>query len=224
VIKAVTFDLDGTLVDSTEAIVESFFHTFERLGIRPPERDRIVQTIGYTLEEQFSLFTDHDPAACTRVYRAHYETIACAKSVLLPGAAESLERFDEAGLRLGFATSKRLKYAVMILEHLGILDYFTSQIGPDEVTYPKPHPEAVLKSLNHLNVAADEMFFVGDTHFDVLAARDARVRCLCVTTGYNSREELCVLRPEAVFDSLSELTEYALKHRSGEPCFLNDAE
>ena len=209
-IKAATFDLDGTIVDSTQAIVDSFMHTFDALGVAPPPRDRIVRTIGHTLEQQFALFTDRDPAECTRIYRRYYETVARSRSVLLPGAADCLARLAETGLALGFATSKRLKYAVQILEHLGVLDYFVSRIGPDEVTHPKPHPEAVLKSLEHLGVARDEMFFVGDTHFDVLAARAAHVRCLCVTTGYSTRDELVALEPEAVFDTLAELTDYVL--------------
>jgi phosphoglycolate phosphatase len=98
---------------------------------------------------------------------------------------------------------------------MGLTNAFASRIGPDDVTHPKPHPEAVLKSAEALGVAPDEMFFVGDTDFDVLAARAAAVRCVCVTTGYNTRDELLALEPEAVFDSLDEATDYMLEHRNG---------
>jgi phosphoglycolate phosphatase-like HAD superfamily hydrolase len=211
-IRAVTFDLDGTVFDSTEAIVESFMHTFEVLGEPPPPRDAVVRSIGYVLEDQFALFTKRDPSECVRIYRDWYSTIACEKTTLLPGAEDSLSRLRAAGLKLGFATSKGRVYAEMILSHLGVLHYFESRIGPDEVTHPKPHPEAVWKSLEKLEVSCDEMFLVGDTHFDVLAARAAAVRCVCVCTGYNSREELVALQPEAVFDSLTEATAYMLAH------------
>jgi len=213
VIKAIAFDLDGTLVDSTEAIVGSFFHTFEVLGEAPPPRKAIVDSIGRLLEDQFRLFTQRDPAECTRIYRAHYGTTACDQTSPLPGARECLERLRAGGFRLGFATSKRRHYAEMILDHLKLLDFFETRLGPDDVDNAKPHPEAVLKSAEGLGVACDELFFVGDTEFDVLAARAANVRCLCVTTGYDTREKLESLEPEAVFDTLDELTDYIFTHR-----------
>lgn len=212
-ITAVIFDLDGTLIDSTDAIVESFFHTCDTLGLPRPPRDNIVRSIGHTLPDQFRLITDHDPHECVRVYRAYYGQVACAKTTAMPGAAESVRRLREAGLRLGFATSKKRVFAELILDHLGMMDAFDAGIGPDDVTHPKPHPEAILKSLDRLGVAPEQAVVVGDTSFDVLAARAAGVRCLCVTTGYNTRQELLALNPEAVFDSLSELTEYILAHQ-----------
>lgn len=211
-IHAATFDLDGTVIDSTEAIVDAFFHTFRALEEDLPPRDRVVDTIGHTLEDQFKLLCGRDPAECAAIYRAHYRDICLAKTRLLPGAAACLDRLRAAGLRLGFATSKRREYASVILEHLGVLDRFTSRIGPEDVTHPKPHPEALEVSLARLGVQADEMVFVGDMHFDVLAARRAGVRCLCVTTGYAGRAELEALEPEAVFDDLAALTDYLLAH------------
>jgi phosphoglycolate phosphatase len=103
----------------------------------------------------------------------------------------------------------------MILEHLGVLDFFEVRLGPDDVAHPKPHPEVVQKALAAFGVASGEMLFIGDTHFDVMAARNAGVRCLCVTTGYNTREELEALAPEGVFDDLDELTDYMLSHLNG---------
>ena len=217
-IKAVVYDLDGTLIDSTDAIVHCFFHTFDVLGLPHPQREAVVKSIGYTLEQQFSLLTDADPCECTRIYRERYGQICCDMTVLLPGAEESLRLFAKAGLRIGFASSKRRQFAEMILRHLSVLDYFAVRIGPDDVIHPKPHPEAVAKSAEMLGVSPRELFFIGDTHFDVLAARAAGVRCLCVTTGYATREELIELQPEAVFDSLLDLTRYALDSIArGEP-------
>lgn len=209
-ITAVCFDLDGTLIDSTEAIVDSFFHTFDTLGEPRPPREAIVNSIGHVLEEQFGLLCNHDPHECTRIYRAYYEQICRPMTVLMPGALECLQALDEAGLELAFATSKRRVYSEMILEHLGVLDYFSVRLGPDDVSRPKPDPEAVLKACELLNVTPHQLLFIGDMHFDVLAAHNAGVRCLCVTTGYARREELEALEPEQVFDGLDELTAYIL--------------
>lgn len=214
-IRAVAFDLDGTLIDSTDPIVESFQHAFKVIGEPPPSREVITGSIGYTIHEQFTHLTRHDPADCVRIYREHYRTIMCDGTFLLPGARETLERLRDAGIGLGFATSKKREYSEEILEHLGVLDFFTCRLGPDDVTHPKPHPEAVLRSLEELGVQAHEMFFVGDTRFDVHAAQAAGVRCLAVATGYATRDELVRLRPEAVFDGLIELGDYILAHKDG---------
>lgn len=212
-VSAVCFDLDGTLIDSTDAIVASFFHTFDAMGLPRPPRDRIVDTIGHVLEDQFRLFTDRDPHACTKVYRAHYGETCCERTTLLPGARELLERLEAAGLRLGFATSKRRCYAEQVLEHLGVLGRFSSRIGPDDVKRPKPDPEALLLAVKELETTPAEMVFVGDTHFDVLASQAAGVRCVCVTTGYETREALEALAPEAVYDTLAEVGDHILGDR-----------
>ena len=188
----------------------SFLHTFDVMGKPRPERQAVIDTIGYRADDHFRLFTDDDPSEWVRVYREQYVKVALVQTTLLPGAEDCLERLQAVGLKLAFATSKELEYAEMILEHLGILDTFVSRIGPGEVTHPKPHPEAVCVSSENLNVSRERMFFVGDTHFDVLAARAAQVRCLCVTTGYASREQLEALEPERIFDFLPELTDYVL--------------
>lgn len=206
-LRAVIFDLDGTLIDSTPAIVESFFHTCDRLGRPRPAAADIFATIGHLLEDQFRIFVpEEDPEYCTRLYREHYAEICCAKTSLQPFAREALEACAGAGLRIGFATSKRRRYAEMILEHLGVLRFFDARIGPDEVTHAKPHPEAILKTLAVLGVTAEEARVVGDTEFDVLAARAAGVPCICVTTGPVSRAELEALAPETVCDGLDVVT------------------
>jgi 2-phosphoglycolate phosphatase len=212
-ITAVTYDLDGTLIDSTDAIVHCFMRACDDLGLARPPREDVVGTIGHILEDQFRLLTEGDPVECAKVYREHYEEFCRPMTTLLPGARESLERVRQAGLRIGFASSKRRRFCELILEHLGVLDYFELRLGPDDVAHPKPHPEAVLKALEYFGVAPGEMFFIGDTHFDVMAARNAGVPCLCVATGYNTREELEALRPEGVFDNLHLLTDYLLSNR-----------
>lgn len=214
-IRAVTYDLDGTLIDSTEAIVTCFMRACDDLGLTRPAREDVVRSIGHILEDQFRLHTSGDPVECAKAYRLHYESVCRDMTFLLPGARESLERVRDAGLRIGFASSKRRYFCELILEHLGVLDFFEVRLGPDDVAHPKPHPECVEKALAAFGVAPDAMVFVGDTHFDVLAARNAGVACLCVTTGYNSRDELEALKPAGVFDNLHDLTHHLLARCNG---------
>jgi 2-phosphoglycolate phosphatase len=209
-IRAVVFDLDGTFIDSTPAIVESYEHTCDVLGFARPPRDALVASIGHLLEDQFRKFTDHDPDECVRVYREHYAKIAVAQTSLLPGAREAVTVFQEAGLKLGVATSKKLQFAEMILESQGLCACFESRIGPDEVTNPKPAPDCLYASAEALGVALDDLVYVGDTVIDVRASKAAGVRCLTVTTGYDARETLEALEPEIVVDSLDEVVQHVL--------------
>lgn len=209
-IRAVAFDLDGTLIDSTDAIVDSFIHTFTALNLPVPAREAIIKPIGYVLEEHFRRLTDYDTETCVTTYREHYRTTMCEKTVLMPGGKALLEGLSAAGVRMAFATSKRRAAAEIILDHLEVLRYFESRIGPEDISNPKPHPESLHRVMEQLNVDREELCFIGDTHFDVVAARNAKVRCLAVTTGYATRKELEELGPEAVFDSLNEIHEYLL--------------
>jgi pyrophosphatase PpaX len=209
--RAVLYDLDGTLIDSTEAIVGCFMHTFDHFGIARPDARAIVDSIGAPLEDQFQHFwPEGDSAECCRVYRERYATVCREQTYLLPGAREILAACAHAGLRQGFATSKRRLYAEMILEHLGVLGYFETGIGPDEVTHHKPHPEAVLKATAAMQVTPEETFFIGDTHYDVEAGKAAGARVVCVTTGYATRDALEALEPEAVYDTLDEVRDHVL--------------
>jgi len=209
-IRAVLFDLDGTLIDSTDAIVDSYNHTFDHIGEARPARQIIIDTIGHPLRKQFGMMTSHDVEECIRVYRAHYTEHSRAKTALLPGAAGTLEMFHTRGLRQGFATSKKREAAEMLLDHLGVLHYMETRIGPGEVAEPKPHPEALEKAMAALNVSPSETVFVGDMHFDILAGQAAGVTTYGVATGYASRESLEALQPDGVFDTLAEVRDAVL--------------
>lgn len=209
-IQAVAFDLDGTLFDSTDAIVDSFFHLFDRLEQPRPNRDLIVSGIGYPLVEAIPRLTNHDIEECIEIYRDYYPRVACEKTHLLPGAREILQAFQKAGLKQGFVTSRKRDSAELLLDYFGVLDYFQCRIGPDEVSRPKPDPEGILQAAKQLGVSPGELCVVGDMHFDVLAARDADARCVCVTTGYATRNELEALSPDAVFDFLRQVQMFVL--------------
>lgn len=206
--KAVIFDLDGTLIDSTEAIVGSMFHIFDVLGDPRPTRQAIIDSIGCPLREQLQYLTTRDLDECIGLYRPHYAETARDLTVLLPGALEILAFLKAAGIPMGLATSKKREAAEMLLEHLGVLHYLDVRIGPDEVTNPKPHPEPLLLAASLLGVAPEDAYYVGDMFFDVNAAKAAGMPCIALTTGYCSRAELEALGPEVVLNSLMEAQDY----------------
>jgi len=220
-LRVVIFDLDGTLIDSTEAIVNSYLHLFDVLEKTPPTRKAIVDAIGYTMHTTLEMLGCEDVDAAGKIYRKHYNETTCDHTFLLPGARECLEALSAAGLKVGFATSKKRTSAEMLLEHLGVLDFFSCRLGPEDVTHPKPHPEAIEKALAALDVTKEEAYYVGDMFFDVEASQRADVPCVCVTTGYQNREELEALKPEAVMDSLTEVADYLLERCPDAPCAVH---
>jgi len=209
-IEAVGFDLDGTLIESTDSIVDSMLHTFDSVGEPPPTREEIVATISAPLEDQMKTLSLGNVDECAKIYRAYYDRTAIEKTTLLPGVFEGLKVLREEGLKLGIATSKRRASAEPLLDALGISGLFEACIGREDVVLAKPHPEAVLSLLDTLQVDASSAFFVGDTAYDVGAAHAAGVRCLCVTTGYATAAALEPLNPEGIFSGFSELTAYIM--------------
>lgn len=210
-IRAVLFDLDGTLIDSTDAIVESYFHAYDSLGAERPNRKRILETIGIPLEVQFGELGGVEIAPAVKAYRERYRVLGPELTTLLPGTAESLERLAQAGLQLGFATSKRRYASEELLEHLGMLHYFEARVGPEDVANPKPHPDVLFESLDQLKLAPNDAVFVGDMVFDIEAGRAAGVRTLGVTTGYATRETLEKAGCSAIFDRISDVADHILR-------------
>lgn len=213
-IRAVLFDLDGTLIDSTDAIVGSTQHTFEAMGRPVPTRAQILAGIGHPLPVSLAQLGMPDIPAATVIYRDHYAAIANDLTTLLPGVRETVEAFAEAGLQMAVVTSKRYEAAMPLLEYLRIGTHFALCIGPEQVKRAKPDPEGVLLAMQTFGVRPDETVFVGDMYFDVEAAHRAGVACLAVSTGYESRASLEALHPAAVFDHMLGVRGYVLARTS----------
>jgi len=187
----ILFDLDGTLIDSTEAILESFVIAYETFGQSAPDIEKIKALIGYPLDVMFQrLGVSADQAmAYVEAYKAHYRKISCQKTILLPTAKEAVEMASSFA-RLGIVTTKTGLYSRELLEHLGLMHHFEVLIGREDVTHPKPHPEPVLKALEQMGAEAESSWLIGDTVLDVKAAQAAGVTPYAVTCGYGHEDEL----------------------------------
>ncbi len=191
--KIVLFDLDGTIIDSTEAILESFEKAYASFGVDVPADEKIKSLIGLPLDVMFvKLGVDEAEAmAYVKAYKEHYRTIHTQKTVLLPNAKEAIE-FAHGYARLGIVTTKTSEYSrTLLLEHFDLMKYFDVLIGREDVEHPKPDPEPVLKALNALGLRFGQVaYMVGDTDADMLAAEEAEIGCVGVLSGYMSKEEL----------------------------------
>ena len=189
--KIILFDLDGTLIDSTEAILESFAVAFKYFNDEVPSDEAIKAEIGYPLDSMFMTLGVEKTKVWEYVdaYKAHYRKISCAKTILLPHAKEAIDLASRYAI-LGVVTTKTAKYSIELLEHMELMHYFEVLIGREDVVYPKPNPEPIEKALAKLPSDTKEIWMVGDTCMDMLAARAANIGSVGLTCGYGTEKSL----------------------------------
>ncbi|CAA6802174.1 MAG: Phosphoglycolate phosphatase (EC [uncultured Sulfurovum sp.] len=190
--KIILFDLDGTLIDSTEAILESFSKAYTKFNVEVPADEKIKPLIGLPLETMFiTLGVDKTQAMeYVTAYKEHYRTIHTEKTVLLPEVKKTLEIAHECA-RLGVVTTKTGKYSRELLEHFDLMKYFDVLIGSEDVENHKPHPEPIVKALHSLGYSYGTVtYMIGDTITDILAAQEADIASIGVLSGYGNPDEL----------------------------------
>lgn len=199
----ILFDLDGTLIDSTEAILESFHHSYAVHGRSAPETEAITPLIGYPLGEMYRRLGVEEGMVETFVatYKGHYRKISCEKTVLLASAREAVETASRFA-RLGIVTSKTGRYSRELLEHLGLMHHFEVLIGSEDVERHKPHAEPIDKAVGMMGCEKGQCWMIGDTRLDVESARNASVGCIAVTSGYDSFEQLSLVARSIAPDAL----------------------
>ena len=187
----ILFDLDGTLIDSTEAILDSFEAAYRAHGLPLPKQEAILSKIGHPLSSMFRDLGVQKERIDDFVsaYKAHYAQISRDKTRLLPGAEEAVERASKFA-RLGVVTTKTGRYSVMLLEHLGLMEYFEVLVGSEDVTRHKPHPEPIERALSLMQRPKRGAWMVGDTPMDLQAAAAAGIGAYGVTCGYASPQTL----------------------------------
>lgn len=187
----ILFDLDGTLIESTEAITSTFHHAFDVHGEKNPTDEEIHALIGHPLDVMFArLGVDEDRVwDFVDTYKQRYRTISKIKTELLPDAQKAVE-IASTFATLGIVTTKTGLYSQELMEHFGIMHHFRTLIGREHVEHPKPHAEPILKALDAINKKDDNIWMIGDTELDLISAKNAGVNSIGVLGGYGSKESL----------------------------------
>lgn len=186
----ILFDLDGTLIDSTDAILEGFEVAYETFGEAVPDAEHIKSLIGYPLDIMFEeLGIRGDKWDYVDAYKKHYRIISRAKTTLLPFAREAIEEASRFA-KLGIVTTKTAHYSKELLEHMDVMHYFDVLIGRESVENPKPHAEPIHKAIKHLDASYETTWMIGDTLLDLHSANNAGIKSVGVLCGYGKRADL----------------------------------
>ena len=206
------FDLDGTLVDTPRAIVETFSATFVSLGRAAPDPTAVRATIGLPLERAFGDLLGVGPddplvQRSVKQYQVHFRELVLprAAELLYPGVEAGLAKLHAQGVVLAIATSKFHTSADALLRAAGLRDLFAQVVGADDVSNPKPHPESGEFILRTLGIPADRAVMIGDTTHDLKMAHAAGIRSIAVTYGIHGPEELATAEPTWTADTFDDV-------------------
>ena len=204
--KTVLFDLDGTLTDSGEGIINCAIMALEHFGCPIPDREEMRTFVGPPLHESFirhGVPADQADEAI-RIYRSRYIPVGAYENTPYPGVRELLERLKELGYTLYVATSKPEEMSVKILEHFDLAKYFDRICGATLDT-SRSSKEDVIAYLLELSGKAEDIVMVGDTRFDVIGSRAHGIPCIGVSWGYGTVEELRLAGAVSVAYTMDEL-------------------
>ncbi|MDY4489323.1 MAG: HAD-IA family hydrolase [Candidatus Faecousia sp.] len=204
--KSILFDLDGTLTDSGEGIMNCAALALERFGIPIPPRDALRVFIGPPLHDTFRQFgvPEDQVDEAIRIYRSRYVPIGKFENTPYPGIRELLEQLRAQGHRLFVATSKPEDMSVEILEHFDLAHFFDRICGAS-LDRSRSSKDAVIAYLLQQHGTEEPMVMVGDTVFDILGAAAHGIPAVGVAWGYGSVEEMKKAGAAAIAATMDEL-------------------
>lgn len=186
------FDLDGTLTDSTEGILNCLIYAIERMGFEVPEDTNIF--LGPPIRQSFAEFlgmNGEQVDEAVRIFRERYSDTGLFENRVYDGIPGMLERLKSGGKRLMVATSKPQVYAIRIFERFGLAQYFEI-VGGAELDGSRDYKDEVIEYVLAKAGITDRstVLMIGDRRQDVLGAHKTDIECMGILWGYGSVEEL----------------------------------
>lgn len=190
----ILFDLDGTLVDSSDDIAWAANQTLLSMGHRERDIEAIKEGIGWGVKVLLQrLMPDEGPEGIDRArekFLEYYWHHLIVKTTLYPGVRETLDYYERLNKRMAVVTNKPIKFTERILKELSLSGFFRMVLGGDSLTNRKPHPEPVEKVISTLAASRERTVIVGDSPTDCEAGKNAGIMTIGVEYGFRGRKEL----------------------------------
>lgn len=206
-VSSLIFDLDGTLIDSSEDISNSVNYTLAQLGLPKKTKQDVQGYIGDGMKVLLMKATGQKQANLIKeaieIFRPHYLEHCTDNTSLYSGAKDVLDYFESK--KMALVSNKPVEMVLKTLDCLGINAYFPIILGAESTKEKKPHPEPLLKSLDLMRVSPRSCLMVGDGITDIQAGKSAGILTCAVTYGYKSRQQLEQCKPDFMIDRINQL-------------------
>ncbi|WP_243355025.1 pyrophosphatase PpaX [Bacillus litorisediminis] len=204
-IDTVLFDLDGTLIDTNELIIQSFLHTMENYFPGQYEREHVLPFMGPTLQETFEKLNPTKVEEMIGTYREfnHREHDRLVKE--FEGVYETVEALIRNGYKIGIVTTKIRETVLKGLKLTKLDPFFPVIVALDDVEKAKPDPEPIEKALQLLDSKPENTIMVGDNHHDILGGKNAGTKTAAVAWSVKGEDYLAQFKPDYMLQNMKDL-------------------
>lgn len=203
------FDFDYTLADATMPITECFKYTFSMMNLDCYDREKVIKTIGMTLDNAFKTLTEIEDEVKIKefvdIYKSKSDEITVKNTVLFDDTIDTLKKLKENDIKIGIVSSRMGERIIKILNHLDCYQYIDYVIGYENVSTHKPDPEGLNMAIEYFNCDKEEVLYVGDNYIDARAAENANIDFIAVTTGTTSKDEFEKYNHIKIVEKLSKI-------------------
>lgn len=182
----IIFDMDGTLVDSGDAITNTINYVRSHMDLEPLEKNYLLENLNNPNINSAEFFynTPTFTKKQTELFEEYYHQACIVDLKVYDGIVNLLDTL-KSDFKLSVATNAHTQFAIRMLGHLQIDSFFSTIIGADMVEKSKPHPDMIIK----LNNAPSQTILIGDSHKDSLAAKNANINSILVNWGFSNHED-----------------------------------
>lgn len=209
----ILFDLDGTLTDPKEGIVNSIVYALNSFGIKNYDREQLTKFIGPPLKDSFMEYYHFDEELALRAiekYREHFATKGLFENTVYPMIPELLKELSAQGKKIVLATSKPTDFAQRILDHFNLAQYFAFTGGSNLDGTRTKKSEVIAHAIQESHTETEKVVMIGDRKFDIIGAREVGIDSIGVLYGYGTYEELIKENPTHLAHSMNDLREILL--------------
>ncbi|MBY9078980.1 pyrophosphatase PpaX [Paenibacillus sp. HN-1] len=205
-IECVLFDLDGTIVNTNELIINSFMYTLEQHALPALTREQMIPYMGTSLPAQLRSFTNLEDVSPLEASYRRYQTEHHDELIKsFPNVNETLEVLRGRGIKLGVVTTKIRPNTIRALEMFDLKQYMDTVVTLDDVEKIKPHAEPVLTAVGNLGVSPEKTLMVGDSPVDIQSGKNAGVLTAAVAWSLKGEEMLGQYEPDFILQDMTDL-------------------